>query len=140
MTQRIGQDELDRLFTAALEAAVARLEKDGHFFPLMFELRSDGTIQAVAMLETGAVAGDAVGRMFDLLRQRATEGVIRGAAIACHHAGSDQVEVRVRAPNYASDIFVPFSIETHGLIRRRRELTLGAFEAHPADNAVFPEG
>ena len=138
MTQGIGQDELDRLFTAALEAAVARLEKDGHFFPLMFELRRDGTIQAVAMLETGAFAGDAVGRMFGVLRQRGEEGLIRGAAIACHLTTDDQVEVRVRAPNYASDIIVPFSIATSGLIRRRRKLTLGEFEARGAANEVFP--
>ena len=138
MTQGIGQDELDRLFSAALEAAVARLEKDGHFFPLLFELRTDGTIQAVAMLETGAVEGNAIGRMLDVLRQRADEELIRAAAIASHRGGAMQVEVRLRASNYASDITVPFTIETSGLIRRRRELTLGEFAASDVENEVFP--
>lgn len=138
MTGGIGQNELDRLFSAALEASIARLEKDGHFFPLIFELRGDGTIQAVAMLETGVVEGDAIGRMFEVLRQRAVEGFIRGAAISSHESGANSVEVRVRAPNYASDITVPFQSETSGLFRRRRELTLGEFEARDAANEVFP--
>ena len=137
MIEGIGQDELDQLFTSALEAAVARLEKDGHFFPLMFELRRDGTIQAVAMLETGAVAGDAVSRMFDVLRQRAHDNLIRAVAIASHETGAKKVEIMLRAPNYASDITVPFAVETSGLIRRRRELTLGKFEARNVENEVF---
>lgn len=135
----IGQDELDRLFSAALEAAVARLEKDGHFFPLMFELRSDGSVQAVAMLETGAVDGDVVARKFTVLRQRADEGLIRGAAVVCHESGSSQIEVRIRAPRYARDIAVPFTVETRGFLRRRRELLLGEFSERPAANEVFPD-
>ncbi|WP_369026831.1 hypothetical protein [Qipengyuania sp. RANM35] len=134
----IGQGELDRLFSAALEAAVARLEKDGHFFPLIFELRTDGTIQAIAMLETGTVEGDAVIRMFDVLRQRGEEGLIRGAAIACHESGGSEVEVHLRAPNYASNIIVPFTVTTRGFFRRKRELTLGEFSARQAQNEVFP--
>ncbi|MEZ5681593.1 MAG: hypothetical protein R3E14_09890 [Erythrobacter sp.] len=138
MNEGIGQNELDRLFTAALEAAVARLEKDGHFFPLMFELRRDGTIQAVAMLETGEVEGDAISRMFDVLRQRADEDLIRAAAIASHVTDAARVEVRLRAPNYASDIAVPFAMETTGFFRRRRKLALGEFELRDVVNEVFP--
>lgn len=140
MVGGIDQNELDRLFSAALEAAVARLEKDGHFFPLIFELRADGTVQAVAMLETGSVEGDAVARMFDVLRQRAAHGLIRATAIACHVTGSSEVEVHLRAPNHASDILVPFAVTTRGLFRRRRELVLGEFTARDAKNEVFGAG
>ena len=66
MTGGITQDALDRLFTAALEAAVARMEKDGHFFPLVFEMRANGMIHNMAMLETAPVDGSA-----DVLERRA---------------------------------------------------------------------
>ena len=45
MAGGIDQTRLDALFTAALEAAIARIEKDGTFFPLVFELRANGVIQ-----------------------------------------------------------------------------------------------
>lgn len=138
MGGEIVQDELDRLFSAALEAAIARLEKDGHFFPLIFELRADGTVQAIAMLEAGTVEGDAVIRMFDVLRERGEEGLIRGAAIACHESGSSHIEVLLRAPNYASDIVVPFTVTSRGFINRRRTLALGVFAACDVQNEVFP--
>ena len=57
MAGGIDQTRLDALFTAALEAAIARIEKDGTFFPLVFELRANGVIQNVAVLDTGATEG-----------------------------------------------------------------------------------
>ena len=51
----ISQDQLGRFFTAALEAAIGRIEKDGHFHPLVFELRANGSLQAAAVLEARGI-------------------------------------------------------------------------------------
>lgn len=133
----IDQDELDRLFTAALEAAIARIEKDGHFAPLLFELRDSGAIQAVAVLdktshdsEEAVVEGFAV-----ILRPRAAEGLIRAVAIALHRR--DAIEVRLRAAGYAADATAAYTLESTGLLRKRRALTLGAIAAAPATDTIF---
>lgn len=138
----LTQDQLDRLFTAALEAAIGRVEKDGYFYPLIFELRANGTIQAVAVLETGAVdnSSEPIDRLVALLRSRARESTIIAAAIAILGTGADNVELRLRAANYSADIHVPFSVETTGLVKRKRKLMLGEFDARPAINDIFGTG
>ncbi len=139
MDANISQNALDRLFSAALEAAVARIEKDGHFHPLLFEQRADGTIQNVAVLETGSIDGaqSVIDRLVDLLRNRGKDGTIRAAAIVIDRHEDNAVEVRLRARNYSADIRAPYGIETRGLIRRRRELTLGEFSVQTVANDVF---
>ena len=139
MTGRgIEQGQLDNLFTAAIEAAVGRIEKDGHFFPLVFELRANGTIQNVAVLETGTIEGaeDVLKRLADLLRSRADEGTIKAAAIV-HRSGDSMLEARLRAPNFSADIDVPFTVEAWGLIRRKRRVELGEFTPRPVANDIF---
>lgn len=133
----IDQDQLDRLFTAALEAAVARIEKDGHFFPLLFELRAHGEIQAVAVLEKGNVDGErsVLGHLSDILRPRAAAGTIRAAAIAIHRERG--VEVRLRAANCSCDVLAPYSVASGGFLRRERKLELGEFEMRAAPNDIF---
>lgn len=135
----IDQDQLDRLFTAALEAAIGRIEKDGHFHPLVFELRPGGTIQAVAVLETGTVDNSRgpVERLAQLLRPRAQDGTIDAAAIVRLRTSPRALEVRLRAGNYAADIDVPFVVETSGLVKRKRRVALGEFTASPAPNDLF---
>ncbi len=134
----ISQDQLDRLFTIALEAAIGRIEKDGHFHPLVFELRANGTIHAVAVLETGA--GDdqrgPVDRLIDLLKPRARDGTILAAAIVRLREG-ELAEVRLRARNYSADIDVPFALDTSGLVKRKRRLALGEFAAREVPNELF---
>lgn len=135
----ITQDQLDRLFTVALETAIGRIEKDGHFHPLVFELRANGTIQAIAVLETGEVdnARDPVARLYDLLRPRAQNGTIVGAAISILYSSESVVEVRLRAANYSADIQAPFAIEATGFIKRKRRLELGEFSQRPANDDIF---
>lgn len=134
----IEQGQLDNLFTAAIEAAVGRIEKDGHFFPLVFELRANNTIQHVAVLETEAIEGadDVLRRLAELLRSRAGEGTIKAAAIV-HRSGDGMIAARVRASNFSADIDVPFTLEETGLIRRRRRVELGEFAARPVANDIF---
>ena len=83
MAAGIDQTRLDALFTAALEAAIARIEKDGTFFPLVFELRANGVIQNVAVLDTGATEGaqKVIDRLVQVLRPRAAGQTIQAAAI-----------------------------------------------------------
>ena len=135
----ITQDQLDRLFTAALEAAIGRIEKDGHFHPLVFELRPGGMIQAVAVLESSPIdpSRGPADRMGQLLRPRAEAGRIEAAAIVRLRRDGDVAEVRLRAPNYSADIDVPFAIETSGLVKRKRQLVLGEFSARPVANDIF---
>lgn len=135
----IRQDQLDRLFTAALEAAIGRVEKDGYFHPLVFELRDNGAIQAIVLLETGEVDDERgpVERLFDLLRPRAQCGTIYGAAIALLHSSPAVLEVQVRAANYSSDIRVPFTMEATGVFKRKRRINLGEFSHRPARNNLF---
>ncbi len=139
MPPGLDQAQLDALFTAALEAGIARIEKDGTFFPLLFELRANGAIQNVAVLETGAIDGaqTVLDRFAELLKPRAREGTIRAAAIVLHHATRDMMEVRLRATNYASDVQVPFAIARGGLFARKRKLTLGEFTLRAAENEIF---
>ena len=135
----IDQSQLDRLFTAALKAAIARIEKDGTFFPLIFEVRDTGVVQNVAVLETEAIEGaqSVLDRFTALLRPRAADGTIRAAAIALHRPGESAIEIRLRAANYSSDIRVPFTLETRGLIRKQRAVAFGEFAARDADNEIF---
>lgn len=135
----IHQGQLDRLFTAALEAGIARIEKDGHFYPLVFELRANGVIQNVAVLDLASVNGaeSVMDRLAELLRPRAEEGTILAAAIIQHRAAENSFQLQLRAPNYSQDVTIPFEIAREGVIRRRRRVSLGEFAAVPADNAIF---
>ena len=139
MEGRIDQTRLDALFTAALEAAIGRIEKDGTFFPLLFELRANDSIQNVAVLETSTIDGSqsVLDRLAELLRSRAADGTIKAAAIVLHMAGSKALEVRLRAANHASNVAVPFDIASTGLLKRKRKLTLGEFTASEVENEVF---
>ena len=139
MSAAIIQSALDRLFTAALEAAVARMEKDGHFFPLVFEMRANGIIHNVAMLETAPVDGsaDVLERLTAMLRTRATEGTIVASAIVLQGGEDRRMSVRLRAPNYAKDIAVPFEIERKGFVKRRRRVSLGEISGDTVANDVF---
>ena len=135
----IDQGQLDQLFTAALEAGIARIEKDGHFFPLVFELRSNGVIHNVAVLDAAPISGSegGLGRLSDLLRSRAQDGLIRAAAIVRHCTETARLFVQLRAPNYSQDVEVPFALSSEGLIRRRRRLSLGECTSSPAENTIF---
>lgn len=135
----IDQVQLDALFTVALEAGIARIEKDGTFFPLLFELRANGAIQNVAVLETAAIDGaqSVLDRFAELLRMRAEEGTIQAVAIVQHHAMQGAMEVRLRAANYSSDVDVPFNLARGGLLKRKRILTLGEFDVRAAENDIF---
>ena len=124
MAAGIDQARLDALFTAALEAAIARIEKDGTFFPLVFELRANG-------------AQGVLDRLADVIRPRAADGTIRAAAIVRHRTDAATIEVRLRAANYSNDVLVPFEIASSGLLGHQRQLTLGSFTARPAANDLF---
>ena len=135
----ITQDQLDRLFTAALEAAIGRIEKDGYFHPFVLELRANGAIQAVAVLEAGPVESqrDPVERLSTLRRPRAQNGTIDGAAIAMLDSSASAVDVRLRAANYSADIRVPFTVEVTGVVKRKRRLKMGEFSPSTAINDIF---
>lgn len=139
MAGRIDQAQLDALFTVGLEAGIARIEKDGTFFPLLFELRANGAIQNVAVLETAAIDGaqSVLDRFAQLLRTRAKDGTIGAVAIVQHHASQGAMEIRLRAANHSSDVHVPFELSRAGLLGRKRKLTLGAFTARAAENEIF---
>lgn len=138
----ISQDQLDRLFTAALEAAIGRIEKDGYFYPFVMELRANGAIQAVAVLETGDTDNtrDPAARLNDLLKPRAQNGTILGAAISILHSSQSMVEVRLRAANYSADIQAPFVTRITGVVKRKRRVELGEFSQQPARNDIFGMG
>ena len=141
-TGGINQEKLDRLFTAAMETAIARIEKDGNFFPLVFEMRDGGVIHNVAMLQSESIdgRGDVLERLEDILAPRAGDGTIQAAAIAVHRPNRRGVEVRLRAANFSQDLMVSYSARTSGLIRRKRAVSLGAIEARDAENRIFLPG
>ena len=134
----ISQDQLDRLFTAALEAAIGRIEKDGHFHPLVFELRANGSIQAVAVLETGVVdnARSPIDRLVALLKPRAEDGTIDAAAIV-RLREEGVAEVRLRSRNYSANIDALFTVQTSGFVKRKRRLELGEFASRDVPNDIF---
>ena len=134
----ISQDQLDRLFTAALEAAIGRIEKDGHFHPLVFELRANGLIQAVAVLETGAVdnAKGPIERLVALLTPRAEDGTIDAAAIV-RLREEGVAEVRLRSRNYSANVDALYEVETSGFVKRKRRVQLGEFASRAVPNDIF---
>ena len=134
----ISQDQLDRLFTAALEAAIGRIEKDGHFHPLVFELRANGSIQAVAVLETGVVdnARGPIDRLVALLKPRAEDGTIDAAAIV-RLREEGVAEVRLRSRNYSANVDALFTVQTSGFVKRKRRLELGEFASRDVPNDIF---
>lgn len=140
MTGRaIRQDQLDQLFTAALEAAVGRMEKDGHFHPLVFELRDNGAIHNVAVLDTGTIDGrrDIIDRLFAILRPRVVEGIVQACAIALDRHDDAEMAVLLRAPNYSANIAVPYTEEGKGFLKLKRRLSLGEFAAREVANELF---
>ena len=139
MTGGIDRSRLDALLRAALEAAVARIEKDGAFYPLVFELRHSAAIHHVAVLDSGAIDGQqsVIDRLTDLLRQRAAEGTISAAAIASHRPGEQAIEIQLRAADHASDRIVPYAVSRSGWLRRTRKLALGPAASRAADNRIF---
>lgn len=135
----INQEQLDALFTAALEAAIGRIEKDGHFHPLVFELRENGVIQNVAVLETGAIDGrrDVIDRLFGILRERIGEGLVQACAIALDRHDDAEISVLMRAPNYSANIAVPYTEAGKGFLKLKRRLSLGEFTARDVPNELF---
>ncbi|MGI8943735.1 MAG: hypothetical protein ACR2FJ_05785 [Qipengyuania sp.] len=142
MAGGISQNQLDALFTAALEAGVALIEKSGFFLPLLFELRSSGEIQAVAMLDKEASdeQDEELARLARVLATRASQGLIQAVAIAVNRPADFAIELRMRAPDYAANILAPYRIETSGLMKRKRRLVLDSFAGEPARNEIFGDG
>ncbi|MBX7532531.1 hypothetical protein K3165_06325 [Qipengyuania sp. 1XM1-15A] len=135
----ITQDQLDHLFTAALEAAVGRIEKDGHFHPLVFELRGNGAIHNVAVLDTDTIDGrrTVIDRLFAILRPRVAEGRVKACAIALDRHDDAEVAVLLRAPNFSANIAVPYTEEGKGFLKLKRRLSLGEFAAREVPNELF---
>lgn len=149
MSERAGidQDQLDRLFTAALETAIALIEKNGEFFPILFELRPEGAIQAVAVLERSDRPGsqEVIDSFVEILRPRARAGELLASAIGLdtrlkateERSAGDAVCVRIRAAGYARDVFAPYTITKSGFLGRKRSIELGEIFATEAANEVL---
>lgn len=139
MAAGVDRSRLDALVAAALQTAVARIEKDGAFFPLVFELRPTGVIHNVAVLESAALDGrqTVVDRLIDLLRQRAADRTIRGAAIALHRPDRPAIEIQLRAQGEARDYIVPYTIARAGWLRQKRQLALHPAEHREGANQIF---
>ncbi|NVD46099.1 hypothetical protein [Qipengyuania atrilutea] len=143
----VAREKLDQLYSAALEAAAALLEKNGEFFPILFELRPGGEITSVAVLDMRErpPSQDLIDNYVELMRGRATAGQIAGCAIALDSsfrvsAGDpkrDAVQVRVRAQGFARNVLVPYVLKTTGIFRKKRQLTLDEPRAEAAVNDVF---
>lgn len=135
----ITQDQLNRLFTATLETAVGRIEKDGHFHPLVFELRDNGAIHNVAVLDTDTIDGrrTVIDRLFAILRPRVADGIVQACAIALDRHEDAEVAVLLRAPNFSANIVVPYTEEGKGFLKLKRRLSLGQFASRDMPNELF---
>lgn len=135
----ITQDQLNRLFTATLETAVGRIEKDGHFHPLVFELRDNGAIHNVAVLDTDTIDGrrTVIDRLFAILRPRVADGIVQACAIALDRHEDAEVAVLLRAPNFSANIAVPYTEEGKGFLKLKRRLSLGQFASRDMPNELF---
>ena len=143
----VPREKLDLLYSAALEAAGALLEKNGEFFPILFELRPGGEITSVAVLDMRErpPSQDLIDNYVELMRGRASAGQIMGCAIALDTsfratAGEpkrDAVQVQVRAQGFARNILVPYVLTSSGFLRKKRQLTIEEPRAQAAANDVF---
>ncbi|MXO86471.1 hypothetical protein GRI38_10585 [Altererythrobacter aurantiacus] len=140
-------DRLNRLYEAAIEAATALLEKNGSFFPILFEMRPPGTITSVAVLDMRQTrpGADVVENYVELMRERAAAGMISASAIVVDLAsaisgGSTPVaaiSVRLRALEHALDITVPYRMERSGIIKRKRIVALDTPRSQAVEIDVF---
>ncbi len=145
----LSKDDLDLLFSTALETSTALLERHGAFFPLLFEMRKPGVVKSVAVLDrTDRPNSQTLIESYgEILRPRAASGQIIGTAIAADLRGNgqgdepagDAIKVEVRARGHALDMFAPYSLETSGMLRKRRKLMLGEVYAAAAENEIFLE-
>ena len=139
MGRLVTHQTIERLIVAALEAAAGRLEKDGHFHPLVFELRSGGAIQSVAVLETASTRPDQdpIDHLVEVLRPRAAQGIIDALAIAWPDRAQRCIRLRVRARGLAQDVVVPFTMRAAGFMRHKRRVVLQRARTSSAANEVF---
>ena len=139
MVRGADRGDLNRLYRAAIEAAIGRIEKDGHFQPLVFELRGNGTVQNVAVLDMAATDGrlSVLERLADLLRPRIRDGIARAVAVVRHTRDGRRIDVRLRARDYSADIAVPYSAASTGVLRRRRHVRLGPAQERAVPNDLF---
>jgi hypothetical protein len=138
----LEQHRLDELFTAALNAALDRLESEGVLNPLAYALGSDGNIYEAS---PGAGrkrpgGGAALKVLKSELRALASAGEIAASALARQHEdgrGELAVAVHVRAPEGAFDMIVPYKLDVSGIIRRTRKAEPGEARAHEVRNDIF---
>ena len=142
-----NEDQLDDLYTACFDTAVALLEKNGEFFPLAFEMAPGGQISAVAVMETGdhPPSQQVIDSLLYVLRERAGSGEIIASAMAVDTKvrrdpdadPRDALQVRLRAKDYARDVIAPYSMATSGLFRKARKIHFDAPYAQAAKNDIF---
>ena len=82
---------------------------------------------------------DMVERLFAILRDRISDGVVEACAIAREERHDGRITIMLRAPNYSADIAAPFSEEGKGFLGLKRRLSLGEFTARMAANELFGE-
>ena len=133
------RSDLNRLYRVSCDAAIGRIEKDGHFQPLVFELRESGAVQHVAVLDMGATNGtqSVLQRLLDLLRPRIAAGTTRAVAIVRLSRDDRTIETRLRAARYSADIIAPYGVSKSGVLRRKRIVTLGEATECPVPNDMF---
>jgi hypothetical protein len=126
-------EKLHELLTYCTEFAETMLKDSGEFYPFGAVLDSELELRAV-----GADVGEehpASAELYQLLGnsfiQNAKDKEISASAIACNvnipqeyePPVNDGVRVHLECDGFSRYIYVPFSIETKGLIRKTKKIT-----------------
>ena len=89
---------------------------------------------------SGSFATDVTSFLFGDVLGVSTEDLVLqavAAAIALLEPAGTALTVRMRAHNYSADVTTQYTIQTEGIIRRRRRLALGEVAAVEVPNEVF---
>jgi hypothetical protein len=129
-----SSEQLHEVFMYCLNFAKHMLEDSASFLPFGAKLTGAGEVQAV-----GAWNGEehpAPAELYSMLestfRNEAESGDIAGSALAVDvnvppeydPAFPDAIRVHLEGVEYSRYVYVPYSIKSDGLLRRKREVVL----------------
>ena len=127
-------EQLHSAFTYCVEFANHMLEGSGAFHPFAAKVSPSGEVVAVGGWtgEEHPKAVELINLLSDALRTEAKEKSIIGAAVAVDvnipsefsSALPDGIRVQLEGEGYARYLYVPYRIETIGLLKRKRKVTM----------------
>lgn len=143
----VAREKLDELYGVIVDMAQFLLGQSGEFYPVGSVVRADGEVQHVAVHdgEEHPESRQVIASLQQVFRKQASDGEILASAIAidtrvrrsAEDAPVDAICVQLRSADFCRDVIVPYTIETSGLFRKKRAVTIGEAWANAAAQDIF---